>query len=477
MDIGNISRNNKILIIEDDLTTKAVLEDMLRSNGYQTRHAACGADGLKAAGQWFPAVILLDLIMPGMNGIEVCKELRSMKLPYRPSVIIVSVKSGGVTIAEALSSGADDFISKPVNQDELIARIKAQSNINAFYAEMENDKKNLETMLAITNAMQATLDPAEVLNIIVHKVAEVTTALRCSIVLIGKNDEGYVLASHDDPSIRELKINLARYPEIKHVVASKTPLAIDDMVNSPLMRDVKGLISDLKQLSVLIVPIVFNDEVLGTLFLRTRMKEHGFTQKEIDFCRIVANSSFNALKNARLFQKVTEEKESLRELAVRDYLTSLYNHNFFYARLEEEFERAVRYETPLSLIMMDLDNFKRINDTYGHRVGDQVLKEVSAKIKMGVRRTDVLARYGGEEFSVILPHTLLKGAVEEAERLREMIASHSYAGLVHEKMTMSFGVASYPQKGAMNSGDIVNHADDALYKAKWNGKNCVMVAD
>ncbi|MBI5903311.1 MAG: response regulator transcription factor, partial [Deltaproteobacteria bacterium] len=175
MDIGNISRNNKILIIEDDLTTKAVLEDMLRSNGYQTRHAACGADGLKAAGQWFPAVILLDLIMPGMSGIDVCKELRAMKLPYRPSIIIVSVKSGGVTIAEALSSGADDFIVKPVNQDELIARIKAQRNINAFYAEMENDKKNLETMLAITNAMQSTLDPAEVLDIIVHKVAEVTT--------------------------------------------------------------------------------------------------------------------------------------------------------------------------------------------------------------------------------------------------------------------------------------------------------------
>ncbi|MBI5454690.1 MAG: sensor domain-containing diguanylate cyclase, partial [Deltaproteobacteria bacterium] len=249
------------------------------------------------------------------------------------------------------------------------------------------------------------------------------------------------------------------------------------VLNHPLMAGVKNRIADLKDMSILIVPIVFNDEVLGTLFLRTRKKENGFSQKEIDFCRIVANSSFHALRNARLFEKVTKEKEYLKEIAVKDQLTSLYNHNFFYSRLEEEFERAVRYETPLSLIMLDIDNFKQINDTFGHRVGDVVLREIAAMVKRGVRKTDIVARYGGEEFAVILPHTLLKGAVDEAERLREIVESHAYAGLVSNKITVSIGVASYPQKGAMNSGDLVNYADDALYKAKWSGKNCVKVAE
>lgn len=470
-------QNNRVLIIDDNLTNKSILEDILQANGYETKYAADGEEGLRIAGEWNPSVILLDLIMPGMDGINVCKEIRKKTLSSRPSVIIVSIKGDKNTIVDSLANGADDFIVKPINDAELIARVKAQLRISEFYREIWEDKRNLETILDITTAMSATLDPSAVLDIIVAKVAGVTDAVRCSIVLIVKEDEGYVLASHEDPKVRELKIDLRKYPEILKVIDTKAPLAIEDIVNNPLMAHVKDSIQDLKSMSVLIVPIVFNDEVLGTLFLRTKMKEHGFTQKEIDFCRIVANSSFHALRNARLFEKVSREKEYLKEIAVKDQLTSLYNHNFFYSRLEEEFERAVRYETPLSLIMLDIDNFKQINDTYGHRVGDIVLREMSALIKRGVRKTDIVARYGGEEFAVILPHTLLKGAVDEAERLRELVEIHAYAGLITDRITMSIGVASYPQKGAMNSGDLVNHADDALYKAKGSGKNCVKVAE
>ncbi|MBI5237380.1 MAG: GGDEF domain-containing protein, partial [Deltaproteobacteria bacterium] len=221
---------------------------------------------------------------------------------------------------------------------------------------------------------------------------------------------------------------------------------------------------------------VFNEDVLGTLFLRTRKNKNGFSRKELDFCRIVANASFHAIKNAKLFERVTKEKEYLKELAVKDQLTTLYNHNFFYSRLEEEFDRSVRYETHMSIIMMDIDNFKQINDTYGHRVGDIVLREVGALIKKGVRKTDIVARYGGEEFSVILPQTAIKGAAEEADRLRQLIESHAYAGLAKENITVSLGVASYPHKDIMNSGDLVTAADDALYKAKHEGKNMVKVA-
>ncbi|MBI5642574.1 MAG: diguanylate cyclase [Deltaproteobacteria bacterium] len=470
-------QNNRVLIVDDNLTNKAILEDILHSNGYDTRYASEGKEGLNVVSGWNPSVILLDLVMPGMDGINVCREVRKMQLPTRPSIIVVSMKSDKETIVDSLAAGADDFIVKPINEAELIARVRAQLRINEFYKEIEEDKRNLETILAITTAMSATLDPSEVLGTIVSKVAGITEAVRCSIVLIVKEDEAYVLASHEDPAIRELKLDLAKYPEIKEVIATKTPLALNDVVNHPLMSGVKDSILDLKDMSLLIVPIVFNDEVLGTLFLRTKKKEHGYAQKEINFCRIVANSSFHALKNARLFEKVSKEKEYLKEIAVKDQLTSLYNHNFFYSRLEEEFERAVRYETPLSLIMVDIDNFKLINDTYGHRVGDVVLREIAGMIKRGVRKTDIVARYGGEEFAVVLPHTLLKGAVEEAERLRELVESHAYAGLVTERITISIGVASYPQKGAMNSGDLVNFADDALYKAKWSGKNCVKVAE
>ncbi len=467
----------RVLIIDDDLVNRAMLEEVLGDNGYDVKCVVGGAEGLDIVRSWSPSVVILDIVMPGMDGISVCKAIREMGQPSRPSIIMMSATSDKATIVESLSAGADDYVVKPVNEAELAARVNAQTRISGFYREIEDDKKTLETILDISGALSATLDPAEVLSVIVTKVAGIVDAERCSIVLIAKEDEGYVLASHEDPSLRELRIDLSRYPEIKEVCSTKTTLVIEDIQHHPLMECVRDKIQAISGLSLLVVPIVFNDDVLGTLFLRTRRRETGFRQKDIDFCRIIANASFHAIKNASLFARVTREKESLREMSIRDQLTSLFNHNFFYTRLDEEFERAVRYETPLSLIMMDIDNFKQINDTYGHRVGDMVLKELAVMIKRGVRKTDIVARYGGEEFGVILPHTLQKGAAEEAERIREIIESHAYAGLVSERITVSIGVASYPQKGAMNSGDLVNYADDALYKAKWGGKNCVMIAE
>ncbi|MBE9532082.1 MAG: GGDEF domain-containing protein, partial [Proteobacteria bacterium] len=179
------------------------------------------------------------------------------------------------------------------------------------------------------------------------------------------------------------------------------------------------------------------------MFLRARRKNRGFTAKEMEFCQIVANASYHAFKNAKLFEQISDEKEDLRHLAITDQLTMLFNHSFFYIRLEEEFERAVRYDSPLSLILMDVDDFKRINDSYGHRIGDMVLRETAAVIKNSVRKIDVVARYGGEEIAVLLPQTSLGGAVGEAERIRINIENMNYGDDLDEVITVSLGVATY----------------------------------
>ncbi|TAN63963.1 diguanylate cyclase [bacterium] len=466
----------KVLVIDDDMTNSVIVADILRGYGYETRYVASGADGVGMAGKWNPDVILLDLLMPVMDGYETCARIRELNNSPRPSVIVVSAKYDKGSIVKALSSGADDFITKPVNEAELVERIRAQRRISGFYTDMEQDTKNLEKIVEITGAISSTLDPNEVLKIVVSKVAEAMGAMRCSLVLIVSPQEAYVLASHDNPEVRDLRIDLNRYPEIKEAIASKKVFTLDNMASNPIMDPVKESVTKLKDMSVLIAPIVFDDEVLGTVFLRARRK-NGFSSKEKDFCRIVANTAFHAIRNARLFEKILIEKERLREMAIKDYLTALYNHNFFYTRLEEEFERAVRYELPLALIMMDIDDFKRINDTYGHRVGDNVLKDMAAMIKMAGRKTDIVARYGGEEFAVILPHTAIEGGSEEAERLRSLIEGHTYAGLLKDKITVSLGVAAYPAPGIMNAGDLVTRADNALYSAKRAGKNLVVVCD
>ncbi|HLA51404.1 MAG TPA: diguanylate cyclase, partial [Thermodesulfobacteriota bacterium] len=474
---STIPQMDRVLIVDDDLMIKVMLEDILHAHGYQTYHASNGREAVRLVKEHTPEIILMDIIMPEMDGIAACKAIRSATtLPIRPSIIMVSNKSDKDAIIEALEKGADDFITKPVDNMELIARIHAQSRTRGFYREIYEDKKNLEMILDVTKTISSMLKTEEVLYTIVKRVADITGAVRCSIVLISKEDIGYVLASHESPTIKEIKLDLNKYPEIREALKSKRPVVIEDISRHPLMAEVKDLVKDLDRMNVLVLPIIWEEEVIGTLFLRTRRLGKGFTEKDINLCQIIAQSAYHAIKNARLFEEVSKEKEEMKTLAITDSLTEVYNHNFFYTRLEEEFNRTVRYETPISLIMMDIDDFKRINDTYGHRTGDHVLKEVADMIKKLVRKTDIVARYGGEEFSVILPHTNLLGAEEEAERIREAISSHAYANLTKETITISLGVVSYPSgKTIMNAGDFVNLADTALYEAKRSGKNKVVV--
>ncbi|MEE8423648.1 MAG: sensor domain-containing diguanylate cyclase, partial [Thermodesulfobacteriota bacterium] len=306
--------------------------------------------------------------------------------------------------------------------------------------------------------------------------AEITNANRCSLILVDESKGfGYVLATLENPNIHELKIKLEKYPEIVQVVESKETLIVNDLAESPMMSDVRFLVKDYKSESVLVVPIVWNDEVLGTLFIRAKRPAKSFSQKEINFCQVVANASYNALKHARMFSTVVKEKDHLRILAITDQLTGVFNHSYFYTRLEEEFRRAERYDLPISCIMIDVDNFKQINDTYGHRKGDTVLKEVAQAIKRTVRTSDLVARYGGEEFAAILPHTDLAGGVNEAERIRKTIESLLFEDISKDDhVTVSLGVAAFPSDGIANVEDIISKADKALYQAKNKGKNITL---
>ncbi|HEC97869.1 MAG TPA: GGDEF domain-containing protein [Nitrospirae bacterium] len=169
--------------------------------------------------------------------------------------------------------------------------------------------------------------------------------------------------------------------------------------------------------------------------------------------------------------------EKLRELAFRDGLTGLYNHLYFQELMEREMERASRYGHPLSLIMIDIDHFKKINDTYGHPQGDIVLKKIAAVISLTLRSSDIAARYGGEEFSIVLPETALKGAAVLAERIRLAVEKLKIPlNCKQITQTVSLGVTTYdPEKRKVKKGIIIDAADKALYSSKKNGRNRVSI--
>lgn len=165
---------------------------------------------------------------------------------------------------------------------------------------------------------------------------------------------------------------------------------------------------------------------------------------------------------------------ALEQLSVIDGLTQVYNHRFFKSELRRQFDLTVRYDRPLALLMIDLDQFKNVNDSYGHQVGDVVLTEVSTFIAQIIRSTDVLARYGGEEFAILLPESTLADAAMFAERVRCSIEDATVEGAFGRiRMTVSIGVAAVPAPGIESAAQLIEAADQALYLAKERGRNRV----
>ena len=181
-----------------------------------------------------------------------------------------------------------------------------------------------------------------------------------------------------------------------------------------------------------------------------------------------------------ILRDVTEQKraeEKLHQLALTDYLTGVLNRRAFFELAVPEFERSRRYRHPLAFILIDVDNFKKVNDTYGHLVGDQVLENMARACQQGLREIDTLARYGGEEFVVMLPETDAIGASQAAERLRQRVEQLTFTsrlGPVH--VTISLGAAVHvPGNEADTIDRLLGEADQALYRAKYGGKNRVSV--
>jgi diguanylate cyclase (GGDEF)-like protein len=218
------------------------------------------------------------------------------------------------------------------------------------------------------------------------------------------------------------------------------------------------------------VPLRSGERVTAVL-VSAWTERHELDPAQVDRLRVIASQASLALHNALLH-------EELERLSVTDRLTELYNHGYFQQRLEEELERASRFGRTLSLIMLDIDNFKQFNDRWGHPRGDTVLRAVSAVIRQNLREIDVAARYGGEEFIVVLPETDEAGALAVAERIRRSMAEHEFdagegAPVAHQ--TVSLGVATYPTHG-VTAPRLVEAVDAAMYEAKRRGKNQVAVA-
>ena len=313
---------------------------------------------------------------------------------------------------------------------------------------MMEENRIAEVMVEMTRVLSSSLNSDEVLYSIVSRLRDVLDAEDCSIVRIDpKTGTAKVTVRASRPAERNVDIDLDAYPELKEAYESRR------LLFSP----------NAKPFGTLAIPMIAQESVLGLIDVRSAKLGSRLSNANARFFEVMASTAANALCNAQLFEEVEHRART-------DFLTGLPNHRFFQATLAVELGRAQRHNHPLSLLIIDLDFLKEVNDRYGHPSGDEVIRTVAETIRSTCREIDFAARYGGEEFTVILPETPLAGAIQVADRIREKIAAETVAGV--GSITASVGVSNYPLN-ALGKDDLIRVADQALYIAKNGGRDRV----
>jgi len=384
-------------------------------------------------------------------------------------------KKKGVETAAAYT--VNGYITRPFVREDLDFKLNAAIRHHEMMHIQKREIRDLRTLHEFAQLISSTLDPTQILFMIVKRISDLMPVTRCSIIQVDwLHKFAYVVASFETPNVSMIKLSLKKYPEIVEALLRKKPVMVSDINTSPIMKSVRDIISPLGIRSILVMPIIFEKKVIGTLFLRTSRKRHTFRRDEIRLLKGIADVSANTLFNAFRFAQVEDEKTRLEKLAITDHLTGIYNIRYFQHRIIEEFTRAERHRMPISCLMIDIDHFKKINDTHGHKTGDLVLKEFAQQLKQLTRKSDVLARYGGEEFIIMLPQTTIQGAIAEAERIRMAVTSHKFKWLKGRAcLTISIGIAAFPDARIKTYDELISAADDSLYEAKKSGRDRVVI--
>jgi diguanylate cyclase (GGDEF)-like protein len=331
----------------------------------------------------------------------------------------------------------------------LSKRLKIDAELSAAMLE---EKLNAEAMVEITSVLSSSLKTSEILEAIVNRVCDVLRANECWIVRVDPSTtSGEILAKAAHSGFQNIEIIIDEYPELKQAYVSRSLVF---SMQDPSDAAGPG--------AIVAVPMVVQDAVIGLIYVQTSRTATLSDAKRRLF-NVMASTAANALRNAQLFEEVEHRART-------DFLTALPNHRHFQTTLALELKRAKRHNHSLSLLMIDLDFLKQVNDRFGHPSGDLVIRTIAETIRMTCREIDFPARYGGEEFTVILTETELIGAVNVAERIRERISEVSFPGIGH--VTASIGISNYPANSIDKEG-LIRTADQALYVAKNSGRDRV----
>ena len=316
------------------------------------------------------------------------------------------------------------------------------------------EARNSEIQAEMTRTLMASMNPGEIHRVIVNGFAQALDGAECFVVQTVGSDVVFRVASDADTVPPPLPLEAVPLLEQANAQA-RTAVAGAESNGTG-----KGKRSECS----LAVPMISGEHVYGFVYIRAVDLDAATSNATVDFLEVMAGAAANALRNAGML-------DEMKHLARTDFLTGLPNHGYFQTALAREVGRANRHRHELSLLLIDLDCLKSVNDRFGHRAGDWAIRTIAGTIRDTCRETDIAARYGGEEFAVILPETDLAGAVQVAERIRRNIEK-THIGRAG-RATASIGIANQPADAKMRD-DLIRVADRALYAAKNGGRNRVV---
>lgn len=484
----------RVLLADDSPTILKVVGSVLEQAGYEVITASNGVEAAEKAYTTCPDLILLDVMMPRMNGYQVCRLLKNEPLLRQVPVVILTSRDQPRDRFWGYQTGADEYVTKGFDQERLLEVVRAllkqterpvdevactmsgepvdilsRSNDlldrKLFEATVINELGKLATVL---QSYEQTVD--EVLSL-VHRLVDYNVAA----IAVAHEDRAEMTLKVWSPVMREyleafkrrLIDELRQYlPPRRFAAGLETQLVYADGLGAP--AETEGLPSQIEDF--LFVPIMAKGEVAGGLALTTPPGRQ-FTKDDQQTLHLIATHAYLVIENAWLYEEV-------KKLSITDGLTKAFNRRYLEDRLEQEFRRSQRHKTFLTAVMMDIDHFKRINDTYGHQTGDDVLRKLIELCRQVTRSTDIIGRYGGEEFIVLLPETDLLGGKCVAERLRKLVESQTITtdkGAL--QITISLGICTVPAEHVETPQQFVKQADEALYRAKQTGRNRTCVAE
>lgn len=457
---------SKILVVDDDRFARTLCRQILEEeDGFEVAEAESVDEGLEIIREEEIDLVISDLVMPDKTGLDMVEILRLEHPGLR--VILITGYGTVESAVKAMKMGALDYIRKPLNPTEfkiVVRRALEQSKL----AEENRELKSSLKLYDASSRISRTIEIEELYQIIFDLMIHETGATRGFLYVVDQEQgESNIILSEGFDAEENEGLDRKLFEELQQELAHLSEPFIPDYT---LATTVNYRSSSDPVQSSLFIPLQNKNELAGVVVFFDTERTGAFGKEALRVASFLCEHASTALGNAMLYSQA-------KILTITDDLTNVFNYRYLNNILDRELVRAQRLNSSMSVLFLDLDSFKEVNDKHGHLLGSKILVELAGLLKGAVRKVDAVARYGGDEYIVVLTDTNSKGAMIVAERIRQMVEDYTFTESegFPIKLTVSIGVASYPEHG-VSKVDLLHLADEAMYKGKFGRKNIVYVA-